>query len=422
MPSCKLLPVVLLLMLAGAGVGRADQGHHVLSSTNDDPDRELPPLVLELPPEAENMSVEEVYYVGEQLLIRGQSLQAAGFLARAAELMPSDSFSHGNLAIALHQMGRSKEAVPHFRTAAGLNPAALYFANLGQALWSIGDIEEAIKVLRIAVRMDDTQTASMVLLMQLEHYTSTILESWDTKYSSCRRHVRRALDKAEAPGGQVSDLIWTPSQIVLLEVDEDDVLRVCRKHTAVPNLNRAALLPPNHPEGGKRQRLRLGYVSYSFGLGVRNGLMYNVFEAHDRARVEVFGFAIRPHDADADAETRARVEKNVEHFVDISKTQVESVADLINSLRIHVLVDICGLHANGTMLYRTIFARRPAGVQVAYMAFAATTGAPYFDYLVTDAVTSPPEYREQYGESLMMLVAILKSQLPESSNRSQPFV
>jgi predicted O-linked N-acetylglucosamine transferase (SPINDLY family) len=56
------------------------------------------------------------------------------------------------------------------------------------------------------------------------------------------------------------------------------------------------MLRPHYPQGGSRQRLRLGYVSYSFGLGVRNGLMYNVFEAHDRARVEVFGFAIRPHD------------------------------------------------------------------------------------------------------------------------------
>jgi len=36
----------------------------------------------------------------------------------------------------------------------------------------------------------------------------------------------------------------------------------------------------------------------------------------------------------------------------------------MNSMGIHVLVDICGLHANGTMLYRSILARRPAGVQV----------------------------------------------------------
>ena len=36
----------------------------------------------------------------------------------------------------------------------------------------------------------------------------------------------------------------------------------------------------------------------------------------------------------------------------------------MNSMQIHVLVDICGLHANGTMLYRTILSRRPAAVQV----------------------------------------------------------
>ncbi len=225
-----------------AGARKAGEKHRevVLSSTShDDPDRDLPPLVHELPPEARNMTGDQVYHLGEQLLIRGQSLQAAAFLARAAELMPQDSFSHGNLAIALHQMGRSKEAVPYFRTAAGLNPAALYFANLGQALWSIGEIEEAIAVLRTAVRMDDTQTASMVLLMQLEHYTSSILESWDSKYTACRRHLRRALNKAEAPGGTTSDLIWTPSQIVLLDVAEEEVLRVCRMHTAVPDFIRS---------------------------------------------------------------------------------------------------------------------------------------------------------------------------------------
>jgi tetratricopeptide (TPR) repeat protein len=326
--------VILVLLLAltyprasieADGAAARDQHRIISSSSHEDPDRALPPLVLELPPEAERMTGEEVYYVGEQLLIKGQAPQAAAFLLRATELMPGDPFSHGNLAIALHQMGRSKEAVPHFRTAAGLYPAALYFANLGQALWSIGDIDEAIRVLRIAVRLDDTQTASMVLLMQLEHYTATILDSWATKYTACRRHLHRAIAASQGPGGTPADVIWTPSQVLLLDVDEQAVLHVCRKHTAVPVRDHAAALPAHHPRGGKQpQRLRLGYLSYSFGLGVRNGLMYKVFEAHDRSQVEVFGFAIRPHDEGADAPTRARVEKNVEHFIDISKIPVHT--------------------------------------------------------------------------------------------------
>jgi hypothetical protein len=73
----------------------------VLSSVSqEDPDRELQPVEV-------NMSGEEAYYMGEQLLIRGQSLQAAAFLARA-ELLPGDSFSlshsRGNLASAPHQI------------------------------------------------------------------------------------------------------------------------------------------------------------------------------------------------------------------------------------------------------------------------------------------------------------------------------
>ena len=54
--------------------------------------------------------------------------------------------------------------------------------------------------------------------------------------------------------------------------------------------------------------------------------MYRVFEAHDRARVEVLGFAIRPHDEGASAEERARVEANLEHFVDVSQDSLDGVA------------------------------------------------------------------------------------------------
>ena len=42
----------------------------------------------------------------------------------------------------------------------------------------------------------------------------------------------------------------------------------------------------------------------------------------------------------------------VEHFVDISRIEVSDIPALINSNNVHVLIDICGLHANGTMLYK----------------------------------------------------------------------
>jgi len=373
----------------------------VQSRTPEDEELDDSPLVLQIPEQAKKMSPDKVYLVGEKLLMEGKSMEAAGWLYRAAEMMPRDPFSQGNLAIALHQMGRSKDAVIYFRAAASLDPQDLYFANLGQALWSIGEIDEAIRVLRTAVRLNEDHVGSLVLLMQLEHYTCNVLDAWDTKVTQTRKALRRAIEAAEQGGG-VAAAAWTPSQVLLLDVEEELVRRLCAVFTA----DAARLAAPPFPLANRPRvtggRLRIGYVSYSFGLGVRNGLMYNVFSSHDRGRVEVFGFAIRPHDPGADEAEQKRVEANVEHFVDISRVPVEDTALLINSFQVHVLVDICGLHANGTLIYR-VFARQPARVQVAYMAFAGTTGAGYMELLATDRHTSPPEYSAQYAEGLLFL-------------------
>jgi len=40
-----------------------------------------------------------------------------------------------------------------------------------------------------------------------------------------------------------------------------------------------------------------------------------------------------------------------------------------------------------------MLAHQPAAVQIAYMAYAASTGADYIQFLVTDKATSPPEYK-----------------------------
>lgn len=49
------------------------------------------------------------------------------------------------------------------------------------------------------------------------------------------------------------------------------------------------------------------------------------------------------------------------------------------------------------------FALQPAPVQVAYMAFAGSTGARFMHGIATDSYSTPPEYRSFYSEKLYML-------------------
>jgi predicted O-linked N-acetylglucosamine transferase (SPINDLY family) len=47
-----------------------------------------------------------------------------------------------------------------------------------------------------------------------------------------------------------------------------------------------------------------------------------------------------------------------------------------------------------------VLARRPAPVQAHYLGFAATTGAPYIDYFITDKIATPPGSADAFSEKL----------------------
>jgi protein O-GlcNAc transferase len=72
-------------------------------------------------------------------------------------------------------------------------------------------------------------------------------------------------------------------------------------------------------------------------------------------------------------------------------------ADRINSDGIHVLINMNG-YTKGAR--NEIFALRPAPIQAMWLGYPGTSGAPFMDYLITDAVTSPLELADQYSEKL----------------------
>jgi hypothetical protein len=75
----------------------------VLSSHTDLNSARDEEISFQLPAAAKAMPPNELYDRGEALLMRGLPSDASPYLARAAELMPDDSFAQGNFAIALHQ-------------------------------------------------------------------------------------------------------------------------------------------------------------------------------------------------------------------------------------------------------------------------------------------------------------------------------
>jgi predicted O-linked N-acetylglucosamine transferase (SPINDLY family) len=75
-------------------------------------------------------------------------------------------------------------------------------------------------------------------------------------------------------------------------------------------------------------------------------------------------------------------------------------AERIHALGIEVLVDLTGygLHTNADLL-----ALRPAPLQVNWLGYPGTTGAPWIDYLLADTVVLPPAHRADYSEKVLRL-------------------
>jgi tetratricopeptide (TPR) repeat protein len=93
--------------------------------------------------------------LGNTLLTRGRSAEAAGFLREAVRLDPSFALAHYNLGNALTDLGQPAEAINHYREALRLIPAfpqAQY--NLANALARQGHGAEAIDHYCEALRLD----------------------------------------------------------------------------------------------------------------------------------------------------------------------------------------------------------------------------------------------------------------------------
>lgn len=148
---------------------------------------------------------------------------------------------------------------------------------------------------------------------------------------------------------------------------------------------------------GPRARLKVGYVSSDYNNHPYSHLTQSIYGLHGSGTsVECYCYALTPSDQSS---WRLRIERESEHFRDISGLTAKQSAEAIANDGIHVLVN-CNGYTKGA---RTeLFALRPAPVQVSFMGFPGTLGAHYIEYFITDVVTSPPELASRmHSESLL---------------------
>ncbi|CAM9226433.1 unnamed protein product [Hapterophycus canaliculatus] len=97
---------------------------------------------------------------------------------------------------------------------------------------------------------------------------------------------------------------------------------------------------------------------------------------------------------------RESIKSHASSFVDLYAAGHGESIERIRADGIDILVDLQGHTLGGRS---EITAARPARLQVNYLIFPGTSGAPYMDYLLADRHVTPPEHAADYSESLVLL-------------------
>ena len=97
---------------------------------------------------------------------------------------------------------------------------------------------------------------------------------------------------------------------------------------------------------------------------------------------------------------RDRLEASFERFILINSLSDQLAAERIRAEEIDILVNLNGYFGAPRM---GVFSHRPAPIQVNYLGFPATLGAPYIDYILADRIVIPEDEREFYTEAVAFL-------------------
>lgn len=144
-------------------------------------------------------------------------------------------------------------------------------------------------------------------------------------------------------------------------------------------------------------RLRIGYLSGDFRAHATAYLISRLPGLHDRQRFEVFVYASGPDDG---SEVRREIAAGADVFCDVARFDALATAQRIAMDAIDILVDLSGytLHARSAAL-----ALRPAPLQLGYLAYLQTSGAPWIDYAMLDRQVMTPGERPFWSEKIACL-------------------
>lgn len=354
--------------------------------------------------------------LGATLAEAGRHEEAIASYRRTLELNPGLAAAHNNLGNALKALGRLEEAEQSYLRALRLDPGnAETYHNLGLTLRALRRLDQAVECFNraVALRPDlaDAHVGLGVALCDLRRgeeaiacFSRALALEPDNALALAHRLFQQACicdwGAIEADRGRIAALgvagaIAPP--FALLPLEDEPMRHRARAERFAQSVYAKTAAPSFARPSSRPERLRIGYFSADFSDHATMHLMARLFETHDRARFSVNAYSYGPEDA---SEMRRRAERAFDAFRDVRALSDSAIAELARQDQLDIAVDLKGYTEQNRL---GVFAHGAAPIQISYLGYPGTLGAPFIDYLVADAAVVPPEERGAYAEKIIYL-------------------
>src|SRR5581483_7711756 len=285
--------------------------------------------------------------------------------------------------IALVQLDRASEALASYDRAIALKPdyADAHHCR-GNILSDLRRLDEALASYGRAIAIRPEASASLAAFV----YVALGICDWP----AVERARAPLLESCRRP-------TFTGACFPVLAITDDLSVQQAAAQNFVRNNAIAVAQPPRPKRAAADGKLRIGYVSADFKNHPVAHLIAELIEVHDRARFVITGFSAG---ADDRSPMRARLGRAFDAFVDVRSMSDERFGEAVRKAQIDILVDLGG-HTHDSRILA--LAGRPAPVQVTYLGYPATCGAPFIDYAIVDKFVVADGEEKLFTEQLVYL-------------------
>ena len=309
--------------------------------------------------------------------------EAIAWLDKALTLAPGNALTWNNRGGAMLPLKQEEAALPFFDKALQLYPAdADIWANRARAYSVLRRFPEAIADSDHALTIDPNLASAIRIGIHSRLHAC----EWQRREEDKRRVTedlaagRRVITALDHRG-----LCYSESESLI-------AARLWAAEEYPPAAN-----PFWRGERYAHDKVRIAYISTDFRAHAVAFLIVGCFEHHDKQRFETTAISLHANDG---SETRKRIETAFDRFIDVTAMSDADVAARLREMEIDIAIDLNGYTGEARA---GILAHRPAPVQVNYLGYPGTMGAPYIDYLIGDHMVIPKIDRIHFSEKIVYL-------------------